>query len=73
MTLRQRPGGDAARVHERLDALLDSEDAVIVLLDGERALSYAEGFALSPCQLELLSVDIERATRAVVGAVQSAV
>lgn len=73
MTLRQRLGGDAARLHERLDALLDSNDAVIVLLDRERAVSYAEGFALSPCQLELLSVDIERATRAVVDAVESRV
>ena len=68
MTLRERLGAHgAAGVHERLEQLLDSDNAVIVLLDGERAHSYATGFALSPCQLELLALDIERTTRTVVG------
>lgn len=65
MTLRQALGGDARRVHELVDQLLDSEDSLIVLVDGRRAISYAEGFGLSPCQLELVSVEIEQAVRTV--------
>jgi hypothetical protein len=47
MTLRQALGGDARRVHELVDQLLDSEDALVMLIDGKRAISYAEGFGLS--------------------------
>jgi hypothetical protein len=68
VTLRQRLGGDERRVHEQLDALLDSEDGIILLADTQRAVSYAQGFALSPAQLELLTFDIERAIRAVTSA-----
>jgi hypothetical protein len=60
-------GSDAERIHEQVDALLDSEDAMIVLVDGSRAISYAEGFGTSPDQLELLALDIERAVRSVAG------
>jgi hypothetical protein len=63
MTLRQRLGPDARRIHEQVDALLDSEDSIIVLVDGRRAINYARGFGLSPCQLELLADDIERLVR----------
>lgn len=63
MSLRKILGGDATRVHEQLDALLDSEDAVIVLADRSRAISYAHGFGISPCQLELLMLEIERTIR----------
>jgi len=63
MSLRKILGGDAARVHEQVDALLDSEDAVIVLADRSRAISYAHGFGISPCQLELLMLEIERTVR----------
>lgn len=65
VTLRQRLGPDAARVHELVDQLLDREDGIIVLVDGQRAINYARGFALSACQLELLADDIERAVRVV--------
>ena len=65
MTLRQALGGDAARVHELVDQLLDREDGLIVLRDGRRTISYAQGFGLSPCQLELVIVEIERAVRTV--------
>jgi hypothetical protein len=64
MSLRQMLGADADRVHEQVDALLDSEDGLIVLVDGSRAISYAHGFGTSPCQLELLMIEIERAVRA---------
>ena len=52
MSLRKVPGADVDRVHEQVDALLDSEDAMIVLADGSRAISYAQGFGMSPSQLE---------------------
>jgi hypothetical protein len=67
MTLREMLGADADRVHQQVDALLDSEDAMIVLVDGARAISYAHGFGVSPCRLELLMLDIERSVRNVGG------
>ena len=63
MTLRQALGGDARRVHELLEALLDREDAVIVLFDGDRAVSYSNGFGLSPSQHEFLALEIEQTMR----------
>ena len=65
MTLRQRLGGDAHRIHELVDQLLDGDNSLIVLMDGRRAVSYGEGFGLSPCQLELVTNEIERALRTV--------
>ena len=67
MSLRKMLGPDVDRVHEHVDALLDSEDAMIVLVDGSRAISYAHGFGTSPSQLELLAIEIERAVRSVAG------
>jgi hypothetical protein len=67
MTLRESLGGDVQRIYEQVDALLDSEDGVLVLFDGSRTLSYTQGFGVSPCHLELLSVELERAVRNVVG------
>ena len=63
VTLRQALGGDARRIHELVDKLLDGEDSLILLIDGRRAISFAEGFGLSPCQLELVTIDIERVVR----------
>ena len=67
MTLREALGADVQRVYEQVDALLDREDGLLMLFDGERILNYAQGFGVSPCQLELLSVELERAVRGVVG------
>ena len=67
MTLRESLGGDVQRVHELVDALLDQEDALLVLFDGTRMVSYTQGFGASPSQLELLSMDLERAVRTVSG------
>jgi hypothetical protein len=67
VTLREALGGDAQGIHELVDQLLDSEDSLIVLIDGRRAVSYAEGFGLSPCQLELITIEVERSVRAVAG------
>jgi hypothetical protein len=67
MTLRQSLGGDARRIHELVDALLDREDGVLALFDGARVVSFAHGFGVSASQLELLSVELERALRDVIG------
>jgi hypothetical protein len=67
MTRRESLRGDVERIYEQVDAVLDSEDGVLVLFDGSRTLSYTQGFGVSPCQLELLKVELERAVRNVVG------
>jgi hypothetical protein len=59
--LRDALGADARQVHARVDEVLDNEDAVIILIDRRRRTSYLQGFGLSGEQLELLSLDIERA------------
>jgi hypothetical protein len=51
-------------VHALVEELLDSEDVVVLLFDGRRAVSYLCGFGLSPCQHELLAVEIEQLVRA---------
>ena len=66
MTIRESLGRDARRVHEQVDALLDREDGLLLLFDGDRMVSYTQGFGVSPDQLELLSVELERAVRTVV-------
>ena len=67
MTLRNRLGEAAHDLVEQVNTLLDSEDALIVLFDGRRLVSYTHGFAASPSQLELLDVEIERSVRSAVG------
>ena len=67
MTLRNALDGHVRDVFEQINALLDSEDALIVLFDGRRVVSYTHGFAASPSQLELLGVEIERSARNAVG------
>ena len=67
MTLRESLGGDVRRIHELVDALLDREDGILALFDGGRVVSFAQGFGISASQLELLSVELERALRNVVG------
>jgi hypothetical protein len=67
MTLRESLGGDVQRIHELVDALLDREDGFLALFDGGRVVSFAKGFGVSASQLELLSVELERALRSVVG------
>lgn len=68
MTLRESFGGDVQRIHELVDALLDREDGILALFDGGRVVSFAHGFGVSASQLELLSVELERALRNAVGA-----
>lgn len=67
MTLRKALGADERRVHQHIDDLLDREDGLIVLFDGDRMVSYSQGFGVSPCQLELLTAEIERSVRSVIG------
>jgi hypothetical protein len=65
VTLRQGLGADVQRIYEQIDDLLDSEDAIIILADGHRAIHYGRGFGLSACHHELLAVQIDRAIRGV--------
>jgi hypothetical protein len=67
MSLRKVLGADVDRVHEQVDALLDREDAMLILVDGSRAVSYAHGFGVSPSQLEFLALEIEKAVRSIAG------
>jgi hypothetical protein len=67
MTLRGVFGGDVQHIQEQIDDLLDREDGLIVLFDESRMVSYAQGFGVSSCQLELLTFEIERAIRNVIG------
>ena len=68
MTLRKQLEDEASRVREQLEAMLNSENCVIILMDARRAINYARGFGLSGSQLELLSNDIERLVRTVTDA-----
>ena len=65
VTLRQRLGADVQRIYEQINDLLDSEDAIIILADGQRAITHGRGFGLSACHHELLAVEVERAIRVV--------
>jgi hypothetical protein len=67
MSLRNVLGADVDRVHEQVNALLDREDAMLILVDGSRAVSYAHGFGVSPSQLEFLALEIEKAVRSIAG------
>jgi hypothetical protein len=67
MTIRESLGGDVRHIHDLVDALLDREDAVLVLYDGGRVATFAEGFGVSASQLELLGVEVERVLRNVLG------
>ena len=67
MTLRNALGGNVPDVFDQVNDLLDTEDALIVLFDGRRMVSYTHGFAASPSQLELLGVEIERSVRDALG------
>jgi hypothetical protein len=64
VTLRQALGGDTQRLHALLEELLDREDVLILLFDGDRAVNYIGGFGLSPSQHELIGLEIERLVRA---------
>jgi hypothetical protein len=67
MTLKEALGGDVRRIYEQVDALLDKEDGVLVLFDGGRLVTYAQGFGVSASQLELLGMQVERTLRAGIG------
>ena len=65
MSLRRTLGATVPRVHEQVESLLDSEDAMLILVGDSRAVSYMHGFGLSSDQLELLALEIERTVRSV--------
>jgi hypothetical protein len=65
MTARDVLGSGVRRVHARLDEVLDSEDAVIVLMDRRGATTFYHGFAASGCQLELFGHLLDNALMSV--------
>jgi hypothetical protein len=70
MSMRRLLRDDVERVRQQLEAVLDSDDAFVILVDGQRAISYAAGFGLSGSQLEQLAADVERVIRSVAGPVR---
>lgn len=66
MTVRETLGPKAEEVHDRLNQVLDSEDAIIVLMDRSGVTSYCHGFGASGCQLELLWHEVDGALRALI-------
>jgi hypothetical protein len=64
MTARDAIGTSAARLHARLDEVLDSEDAVIALVDRAGTTTICHGFGASGCQLELLANLLDSTIRA---------
>jgi hypothetical protein len=64
MTLRDVLDGLDPDVHARLDQVLDSEDAVVVLADARGITTYVHGFAASGCQLEMVASDVDAVVRA---------
>lgn len=63
MTLRQALNRGTSDLHARLDRVLDSEDAIVVLMDRDGITSYCHGFGASGCQLELLWHQVDRTLR----------
>jgi hypothetical protein len=47
MTLRKVLGDDERVVHQQVDDLLDRDDGLIVLSDGDRMTSYSAGFGVT--------------------------
>jgi len=68
MSLRNTLGAAVPTVHEQVESLLDSEDAMLILGGDSRTVSYMHGFGMSSDQLELLALEIERAVRRIAAA-----
>lgn len=63
MTFREALAGGDLELRRRLDALLESDDAVVVMADRHGVASYAHGFGISGCQLEFMIREVEAAIR----------
>ena len=53
----------AQGVTRPVDQLLEGEDSIVIVVGRKQITTHAQGFDLSGCQLELLSLRIERAIR----------
>jgi hypothetical protein len=51
----------AQGVNQHVDQLLEGEDSIVIVVGRKQITTRAQGFDLSGCQLELLSLRIERA------------
>lgn len=49
---------EAEIVHRRLDQVLSEDDRVVILADRHHVSCYVQGFAASPCQLELIEHEL---------------
>jgi hypothetical protein len=67
MTLREMLDATGHTVTKRLDQVLDSEDAIVILVDGAGVTTFYHGFGASGCQLELAAARVDAALRDVVG------
>lgn len=67
MTLRQSLNRGTGELRARLDRVLDSEDALVVLMDRHGITSYCHGFGVSGCQLELLWHQVDTTLRSLIG------
>lgn len=62
MTLRQSLG-DVSPLRDRLEEVLDSEDALVLLADRRQVASFVRGFAVSGCQLEMIDRELTSVVR----------
>ena len=63
MTLREMLGATVHVVTTRVEQVLDSEDAIVILVDRAGVTTFYHGFGASGCQLELAAVRVDAALR----------
>jgi hypothetical protein len=54
-------------ITKRLEQVLDSENAIVILVDGAGVTTFYHGFGASGCQLELAAARVDVALRDLVG------
>lgn len=67
MTLRELLGDSVRGLRDRLEQVLDQEDAIVILVDRTGTMTHYHGFGASGCQLELASGHVDGALREIVG------
>ncbi|HEX7086395.1 MAG TPA: hypothetical protein VF198_08525 [Vicinamibacterales bacterium] len=63
MTLRDALQGSEGVIRARLEEVLDSEDAVVLLANRRGITTFAHGFGVSGCQLEMMGRALEALLR----------
>jgi hypothetical protein len=67
MTLRDVLGPGVSALRDRLEQVLDGEDAIVILVDRTGTTTHYHGFGASGCQLELASGRVDTALREIAG------